>query len=220
MLGLRHKRPARFHVNLKRRKIEFRSNVNPNGGNLSPGLYINVMPSDCSLAVTSTPDLDAARSAAGRALQRPKRRRRPPEDARVVVPVDARTKAGRAVRVLRERLIAHLGPRPTQVQLVLVEQLLQLKLRLAMMDHNFIAAGGKLSAHDSRTYLAWSNSMVRGLRELGLDSAAADAPAPTLAEALAAGAEAARGAPADAAPPAIPAAVPTASSVPEVADAP
>jgi len=157
---------------------------------------------------TSPPADAAARSNAARLLagiHKGKPRRRPAESLTVRMPIDARTAAGRSVRLLRVRLLAHLGPKPSQAQLVLVEQLLQLKLRLAMMDHNFIAAGGKLSAHDSRTYLAWSNSLIRGLRELGLESAALDAPAPSLAEALAEGAQAVQGAartaaPADAAP--------------------
>ncbi len=102
------------------------------------------------------------------------------------MPIDARTLAGRAVRMLRLRLSAHLGPQPSQTALVLVEQLLQLKLRLVMMDRAFLEAGGKLSAHDTHTYLAWSNSLVRGLKQLGLDGYAAEA-APSLADALAAG---------------------------------
>ena len=121
------------------------------------------------------------------------------------MPVDARTRAGRAVRLLKARLLAHLGPHPTPAQVVLVEQLLQLKLRLAVMDANFLAGDGKLSAHDGRQYLAWSNSLVRGLKTLGLDAFAAET-APSLADALAAGAQAVT----DAAPanPALPIAAP------------
>jgi hypothetical protein len=137
----------------------------------------------------------SARSTAGRLLaanSRGKRRQRPAESLQVAMPVDARTRAGRAVRLLKVRLLSYLGPRATQAQLILVEQLLQLKLRLAMMDANFVAAGGKLSPHDGRQYLAWSNSLVRGLKALGLDGVAAETPM-TLADALAAGAQAARG---------------------------
>jgi hypothetical protein len=142
---------------------------------------------DDTVTVTSITETDAAaRSTAGRLLQKPKRNRRPPEDTRIRVTVDARTKPGRAVRMLRLRLLSHLGPKPSQTALVLVEQLLQLKLRLSIMDANFVEAGGKLSAHDTHTYLAWSNSLVRGLKQLGLDGFSAEA-APSLADALAAG---------------------------------
>lgn len=116
----------------------------------------------------------AARSASARLLasgRRGKARRRPDERLSVVMPVDARTKAGRAVRDLKARLLAHIGRAPTQGQLILIEQLLQLKLRLTMMDVNFLASSGSLSRHDTNTYLAWSNSFVRGLARLGLDRA-------------------------------------------------
>lgn len=138
--------------------------------------------------LTNTPKT-AALSAAGSLLaasHRGRPRRRPSESLSVAMPIDARTLAGRAVRMLRLRLSAHLGPQPSQTALVLVEQLLQLKLRLVMMDRAFLEAGGKLSAHDTHTYLAWSNSLVRGLKQLGLDGYAAEA-APSLADALAAG---------------------------------
>jgi len=150
--------------------------------------YIYVMTFVCTANTTLTTDPDAAaRSAAGRALQRPKRRRRPPEDLRVVVPLDARTKAGRAARELRAGLLHHLGAKPSVPQLALVQQLVQLKLRLVAMDERFLAAGAKFSEHDSHMYLAWSNSFTRGLRELGLDSVAATDAPPSLADALAAG---------------------------------
>jgi hypothetical protein len=148
--------------------------------------------------MTSNDPQAAARSAAGRllaGLHKGKPRRRPSESLTVRMPVDARTRAGRAVRLLKVRLLSHLGPRPNPAQVVLVEQLLQLKLRLAMMDHAFIEAGGKLAAHDSRTYLAWSNSLVRGLRELGLDAIARETPL-SLADALRAGAQVTGDAPA------------------------
>ena len=170
--------------------------------------YIARMQSDDVARISVQDSTVVARSAAGRLLassSRGKRRRRPAESLRVAMPVDARTRAGRAVRLLRERLLSHLGPHPTPAQLVLVEQLLQLKLRLAVMDANFLANRGRLTPHDGRQYLAWSNSFVRGLRTLGLDAAAAET-APSLADALAAGVRAATSAaPAD---PAVPVAAP------------
>jgi hypothetical protein len=53
----------------------------------------------------------------------------------------------------------------------MITQAAELKLRLAVMDQEFIRTSYR-SAHASRDYLAWSNSMVRLLRQLGLEGAA------------------------------------------------
>jgi hypothetical protein len=63
--------------------------------------------------------------------------------------------------------MAHVGGRPSVVQQTLIERACQLQIRIAMMDRDF-AAGCAQTEHDSRTYLAWSNSLTRTLRELGL----------------------------------------------------
>jgi hypothetical protein len=112
---------------------------------------------------------DAARSQAARLLQRSKRRR-PPETLRIRLDADRRTRGGRACRQLEAALLAHCGGKPSAAQAALIEQLLQLKLRLVLMDMAFAAAEGRMSGHDSRQYLAWSNSFVRGLKALGLDN--------------------------------------------------
>jgi len=123
-------------------------------------------------------------------------RRRPTENLAVTIPIDGRLRAGREANALKAALLRHLGPHPSQIQVAMVQQIVQLKLRLAMLDQRLIAAGGQFSMHDSHVYLAWSNSFVRALKALGLDSPP-DAP-PSLAEALAAGrAEAPGAAPAD-----------------------
>ena len=66
----------------------------------------------------------------------------------------------------RAALIAHVGGKPSVVQQTLIERACQLQIRIAMMDRDF-AAGGVQTLHDSRTYLGWSNSLTRTLRELG-----------------------------------------------------
>jgi hypothetical protein len=88
----------------------------------------------------------------------------------------------RAAAKLRADLIAHCAGRPSATQRAMIEQAAELKLRLAVMDQDFIRTGRR-SAHASRDYLAWSNSMVRLLRQLGLKGAAERGP--TLAELLA-----------------------------------
>ncbi len=48
----------------------------------------------------------------------------------------------------------------------MIEQAAQIRLRLAGMDRKFMEAGGMVE-HDSRVYLAWSNSLSRLMRQLG-----------------------------------------------------
>jgi len=104
------------------------------------------------------------------------------------VVLDNRTRAARAMKALRQRLLAQVGPRATPAQLALIEEIAQLKLRTTLMDQNFIESGGHMTMHDSHRYLAWSNSLIRGLAKLGLESGgAAETAPPSLADALAAG---------------------------------
>jgi hypothetical protein len=90
----------------------------------------------------------------------------------------------RAVKRLRADLLAHMGNKPSSVQLAMVDQAAEIKLRLAVMDETFRRTGRR-SAHATGDYLAWSNSFTRLLRQLGLKSPADRGP--TLAEILASG---------------------------------
>lgn len=63
----------------------------------------------------------------------------------------------------------------------MVERVGWLRLHVALFDER-IANGGRFTDRDRREYLAFSNSLVRSTRELGLG--AADAP-PSLADHLA-----------------------------------
>jgi hypothetical protein len=80
--------------------------------------------------------------------------------------IDQRTREGRLTRETRAELIAHVGDQPSATQRALIEQLVQIRLRLALMDRKFAETGGQTD-HDSRTYLAWANSYARLLRQLG-----------------------------------------------------
>jgi hypothetical protein len=80
--------------------------------------------------------------------------------------LDQRTREGRLTREIRAELIAHVGDQPSATQRALIEQLVQIRLRLALMDRKFAETGGQTD-HDSRTYLAWANSYARLLRQLG-----------------------------------------------------
>jgi hypothetical protein len=89
--------------------------------------------------------------------------------ARLSAP-DLRTRYGRILKGVRDDLTRHVGDRPSATQKMLIERAAQLSLRVAMMDDQ-AATGKALTDHDSRTYLAWSNTLTRTLRQLGLNGA-------------------------------------------------
>jgi hypothetical protein len=67
-------------------------------------------------------------------------------------------------------------------QIALIDRAAMLTLHLARMDAKAIEAG-EFSDHASRQYLAWSNTLTRTLKALGLEPASARPLTPT--EALA-----------------------------------
>jgi hypothetical protein len=96
--------------------------------------------------------------------------------------IDNRTKEARLLRETRSNLIAHLGGRPSEVQLQMIERIAMLTLHVSLFDRRAIENGG-MGERDRREYLAYSNSLERALRQLGI-RAAAEKP-PSLAEHLA-----------------------------------
>jgi hypothetical protein len=76
--------------------------------------------------------------------------------------LDRRIWQSRLQREVRLELIEHVGGNPSAAQLALIDQIAQIRLRLAMFDRKH-AERGRMSAHDSRTYLAWANSYSRML---------------------------------------------------------
>jgi|GEM_PF-2552763 len=111
-------------------------------------------------------------------VRRVARGRRLPEDMRVTVRLDRRTRLGRDVQQFRCELLRHIGDRPSAPQRALVELAVQLRARLVSMDQAF-AERGNQSGHDTKAYLAWSNSLARALSRIGLK--APPETAPTLA---------------------------------------
>jgi hypothetical protein len=97
--------------------------------------------------------------------------------------LDQRTKEARLIRKTRAELLAHVGGDPSATQRALIKQLVQIKLRLAVMDRKFCQTGAQTD-HDSRTYLAWANTYARSLRQFGMESV--KRPGPTLADHFAA----------------------------------
>ena len=91
---------------------------------------------------------------------------------------------------VRADLTAHVGGKPSATQQMLIERAAQLTLQVAQLDAKIATPGG-LTERDHRAYLAWSNSLVRTLRTLGL--AAAPQRPLTPAEAMARPASPSRG---------------------------
>lgn len=71
---------------------------------------------------------------------------------------------------LRAELTVHVGGAPSAAARVLIERAVWLSLAVARLDARMLSDGG-LSDHASREYLAWSNSLTRTMRALGLEAA-------------------------------------------------
>jgi hypothetical protein len=97
--------------------------------------------------------------------------------------LDQRTKEARLLRATVRDLTRHVGGHPSATQRALIERAAWLTLHVAQLDAKATATGG-MTDHSARQYLAWSNSLTRTLRQLGLKGAAERAP--TLAEVIAA----------------------------------
>jgi hypothetical protein len=95
--------------------------------------------------------------------------------------IDNRSREGRFLAATRQRLIQHLGGDPSTTQLVLIDRIAWLMLHCFLLDQR-IAAGESWGENDGKCYLAFCNSLVRSLRELGLEGGAGREP--TLAEVL------------------------------------
>jgi len=90
-----------------------------------------------------------------------------------------RTREGRELLTFRETLVKHVGGKPSAAQTVLIDRATMLQMHLNRLDET-AAAGGLLSEHATKIYLAWSNTQARTMRMLGLKATAERAP--TLAE--------------------------------------
>jgi hypothetical protein len=97
--------------------------------------------------------------------------------------LDQRTKEAHLMRETRADLVRHVGGAPSAVQRALIEQAVQLRLRLAVMDRKWAEAGAQMTECDSNTYLAWSGHYTRTLAQIGLEPT--KPPPPSLAEVIA-----------------------------------
>jgi len=88
--------------------------------------------------------------------------------------IDRRTFEAKLFDEFRAELVAHVGGSPNVVQGAIIERACWLRLRCAMLDAKL--AEGSFTDHDSRTYLAWANTLSRLLARLGLEPQAAKPP--------------------------------------------
>jgi hypothetical protein len=84
---------------------------------------------------------------------------------------------------VRADLVAHCGGSPSTTQRMLIERAVMLTLQLHLMDRKALR-DETVSERNSRQYLAWSASLCRLLRQLGIKGVAEKAP--TLKDHLAA----------------------------------
>lgn len=98
--------------------------------------------------------------------------------------LDQRTKEAKLMQGTRAELTAHVGGSPSVTERALIEMAVQLNLRIAAMDRKY-AETGAMTELDTRTYLAWVNSLSRLLLRLGLKATVADHRSPSLSEIIA-----------------------------------
>ncbi|TLU71466.1 hypothetical protein [Lichenicoccus roseus] len=90
-----------------------------------------------------------------------------PHRANSLLSLDGRSTEGRLLRKVREELIAHVGGKPSATQKQIIEQICWLRLHITKMDAKALQAG-EFSLAAGKQYLAWSNSLERLSRQLGL----------------------------------------------------
>lgn len=89
--------------------------------------------------------------------------------------MDGRTRHARILNQVRGELTAQLGGKPSAAQRALIDRAAWLTLRVALLDAK-TAEGGVMTECDSRTYLAWSNSLALVLTKIGLKGVAQQPP--------------------------------------------
>jgi hypothetical protein len=101
-------------------------------------------------------------------------------DRHSLAKIDGRTKIAKLIRSTHAALVAHVGGHPSATQRALIERVVWLTVKCALIDAKI--ASGTDTEFDGKSYLAWSNALRRALRDLGMEPAAARSL--TLAEVL------------------------------------
>jgi len=82
----------------------------------------------------------------------------------------ANTREAELYRRVVRQLVAHVGGKATHAQELLIGRIAWLSVHLARMDQRILESGD-MSEHTGKQYLAWNNSIARGLVALGLEAA-------------------------------------------------
>lgn len=81
--------------------------------------------------------------------------------------ISGRSREGRFLRAYEAMLVEHCGGAPSRVEMEMIRRCSRLALHLELMDERFLE-DEVMSDFASRQYLAWSGSLMRALRLLGL----------------------------------------------------
>ncbi len=80
--------------------------------------------------------------------------------------LDRRSAEARLICEVRAELALHVGGKPSATQRAMIDRAAWLRLHIRLMD-NRTAEGRELTELDSRTYLAWVNSLRLMMEALG-----------------------------------------------------
>lgn len=79
------------------------------------------------------------------------------------------------MKQFRSDMVAHCGGRPSATQTALIDRAAVLHLRLILMDRESLEG---MTDRNARMYLAFSNSLARTLRQIGMKGVPSRAPSP------------------------------------------
>ena len=74
------------------------------------------------------------------------------------------------MKAVRADLVEHVGGKPSATQRTLIDRAALLSLHMMQLDTKALQGSG-MTAHDQRTYLAFSNTLSRLMRQLGTNGA-------------------------------------------------
>lgn len=84
--------------------------------------------------------------------------------------LDGRSRHSRLLKKVRADLTAHLGGKPSATQRAMIDRAAWITLHMTLMDGHMLR-GEAPAERDARQYLAWSNTLTRTMRALGLEGA-------------------------------------------------
>ena len=89
--------------------------------------------------------------------------------------IDGRRAEAKLMKQFRADMVAHCGGQPSATQTALIDRAAILHLRLVLMDRESLEG---MTDRNARMYLAFSNSLARTLRQIGMKGAPTRTPTP------------------------------------------